>query len=70
MKKVAIICANGLGDGLIYMVLAHNLQKAGYSVTTFSSPLVGLKEWFPSKMIDLSPNLIIYTRDSLLLIKS
>jgi heptosyltransferase-3 len=51
MKKVAIVCAPGLGDGLIFMVLSHNFFLSGYEVTTFSNPLVELKNFFPEHTI-------------------
>lgn len=55
MKKVAIVCAKGIGDGLIYMVLSHNFLLSGYDVTTFSSALVEFKTWFPGHNIEPFP---------------
>lgn len=49
--SVAVICANGLGDGIISMVFAHNLEQQGYVVTTFSNYLTQLTAWFPGKTI-------------------
>jgi len=46
-KKVGLIPANGLGDGVLWAVLANNLNQAGYESVLFSSPLMGLKKWFP-----------------------
>ena len=37
MKKAAIICAQGLGDGLLMMIVAHQLKRAGYQSTVFHS---------------------------------
>ena len=45
--KFAIVCARGLGDALISMVLAHNLKLANNRVSIFSSILCELKNWFP-----------------------
>jgi heptosyltransferase III len=45
--KFAIVCARGLGDALLSMILAHNLKLSGKQVTTFSSILCELKDWFP-----------------------
>jgi ADP-heptose:LPS heptosyltransferase len=49
--KVGLVCARGLGDALLFMILAHNLTLSGKKVTLFSSILCELKEWFPSVTI-------------------
>lgn len=33
--KVAILCANGLGDGLLMMIIAKNFSKRGHDITMF-----------------------------------
>lgn len=43
-----MVCAAGLGDALLSLILSHNLQLSGYKVTTFSSALGELKGWFPT----------------------
>lgn len=35
MKQAAILCASGIGDGLLMMIAAHHLKKAGYVPTIF-----------------------------------
>lgn len=35
MKKAAVLCAQGIGDGLLMMIAASNLKKEGYAVTVF-----------------------------------
>ncbi len=50
-ERVAVVCARGLGDGLLSMILSHNLALSGVDVTTFSSILCELKEWFPGQRI-------------------
>ena len=35
MKKVAIICAQGLGDALLMMIVAHQFKCSGYKPTVF-----------------------------------
>lgn len=35
MKRVAVICAKGLGDALVMMIVAHNMRKANHHVTLF-----------------------------------
>lgn len=51
MKCVAVICARGLGDALLSMILSHNLSLSNVQVTTFSSVLYELREWFPSQTL-------------------
>lgn len=58
--KVAIVCANGLGDGLIFMVLSHNFALSGHETTIFSNALCGLKRWFPHQKILPFPSLEKY----------
>jgi len=49
----AVVAARGLGDGLLSMILTHNLCRAGHTVTCFSTPLCQLRAWFPGH--DLQP---------------
>lgn len=49
--RVALVAAQGIGDGLILMVLAHHLTQLGHKVTLLSTPLVQLRGWFPGKEI-------------------
>ncbi len=55
-RIVSIVCARGLGDALISMILAHNLTLSGCQVTTFSSILYQLRDWFPQSAILPFPN--------------
>jgi heptosyltransferase-3 len=57
VKKIAIVSALGLGDGLLSMVIAHNLQQHDYAVTVFNNHLVQLQSWFPRKNIKAYPEL-------------
>lgn len=43
----AVICANGLGDGLLMMILVQALQKQGKSVTVYHDKYLLLQEIFP-----------------------
>lgn len=47
MKRCAVFSCLGLGDGLIALVLANNLQLNGFPVTTFHPFLNQLQQWFP-----------------------
>lgn len=46
-KKVAIICATGIGDGLIMMTAAAYLQAQAYLVTIFHDKFAALSKLFP-----------------------
>ena len=48
MKKAGIICASGIGDGIIMMIAVHHLEKKGYSVTLFHNRMHELKPFFPN----------------------
>lgn len=48
IKKVAIICANGIGDGLIMMTAAAYLQAQNYLVTIFHDKFATLSKLFPA----------------------
>jgi heptosyltransferase-3 len=43
--KIAVVCAPGLGDALIFHIASHHLAFAGHEVTTFSPHRFG--RWLP-----------------------
>ena len=45
--KNALFSCQGLGDGLLALIIAHNLQRAGDITTTFHPFLQGMQPWFP-----------------------
>jgi len=45
--KAGVFCHNGLGDGIVSLVLPNNLQLNGWSVDTYQNTLVGMQTWFP-----------------------
>jgi heptosyltransferase-3 len=47
MKRIAIICASGIGDALLMQISAAALQKLGYETVTYSKHLLQLTSWFP-----------------------
>lgn len=47
MSNIAILCAQGLGDALLMMIAAHNLQKAGYKITFYHKDPKTLQVLFP-----------------------
>lgn len=46
--NIGIISASGLGDALLFAVLANQLQHAGHRVTLYSNLLAQLAPWFPT----------------------
>lgn len=57
LDKVAIIPSIGLGDGLMMMVASHRLYCHGYNVTTFSSAMIELHQWFSPHTFKARPQL-------------
>ena len=51
--NAAIFASDGLGDGLIQLVLAKNLSDAGYEVTFFNDHVAELNDYLPD--IDARP---------------
>lgn len=55
-SKIAVVCAQGMGDGLIMHIASHNLTQAGTAVTTFSDHLEGFKKWVPGFQFAKQPH--------------
>jgi heptosyltransferase III len=47
-EKIALITSFGLGDSLIFLIIANNLQRNGYEVTCYSNMLVQMQSWIPN----------------------
>lgn len=45
---IALVPSMGLGDSLIYLIVASNLACAGYRVTVLSNHLAHLADWLPN----------------------
>lgn len=45
--RIAVVPSMGLGDSLIYLVIASNLARAGYQVTMLSNHLAHFAAWLP-----------------------
>lgn len=61
--KIAVFSCLGLGDGLLALILSHNLHLAGHATTTFHPFLSELQAWFPHLPIrPFPPNLAEYDR--------
>lgn len=46
--RVAVVPSLGLGDSLIYLIVANNLARAGYRVTLLSNHLAHFAQWLPN----------------------
>lgn len=46
--KAAVICSQGMGDGLLMMIASQCLFSKGYTVTTYQDSLPQLNRWFPN----------------------
>ncbi|MCP5491540.1 MAG: hypothetical protein H7A40_00670 [Chlamydiales bacterium] len=47
-KQAGVICASGLGDGLLMMIAAERLTEAGYHTRIFTDEYQSLSSLFPS----------------------
>lgn len=56
IKTIALVASPNLGDALVSMIIAHNLRRNGFRVTTFSNFLTALKAYFPEEDIQPFPD--------------
>lgn len=45
--KAAVFCHNGLGDGVVSLVLSNNLHLNGWHVETYQNMIGTMQSWFP-----------------------
>ncbi|MBF8264046.1 MAG: hypothetical protein HW387_1711 [Parachlamydiales bacterium] len=45
--RAAVFCHNGLGDGVISLVLSNNLHLNGWHVDTYQNFIGSMQKWFP-----------------------
>lgn len=45
LRKIAVVTAAGIGDGLILHIASHNLRESGWEVTTFNDHLASFGKW-------------------------
>ena len=45
--RAGVFCHNGLGDGIVSLVLSNNLQLNGWSVDTYQNTMGSMQPWFP-----------------------
>lgn len=48
--KFAVVPSAGIGDGLLFQIVARHLRSLGHEVTSFSTPLLSLSSWFPDTL--------------------
>jgi ADP-heptose:LPS heptosyltransferase len=53
--RLAIVCASGIGDALIFHTLVPSLQKSGWETTIFSNHLASFGSWLPPNL-SLAPS--------------
>lgn len=45
--KAGVFCHNGLGDGVVSLVLSNNLQLNGWRVDTYQNTIGSMQSWIP-----------------------
>ncbi len=45
--KLAVVCASGIGDALIFQLVTHAATLRGWDATTFSNSLASFGRWLP-----------------------
>ena len=45
--KIAVVASFGLGDGMIFLIIANNLQRNGYDVTFYNNFTAQMQDWLP-----------------------
>ena len=53
--RIALVAFNSLGDGLLYLLIAHNLRLNGFRVSYFGNIAHQLKQWLPELEIHPYP---------------
>ena len=54
--KLALVSFDSLGDGLIYLMIANNLQRNGFDVTCYGNVAHQMRHWLPSLKIRPYPH--------------
>ena len=52
-SHIALVPSYGLGDGLLWLILAENLRRNGLRVTFYHDHINQLKDWLPN--IEVKP---------------
>ncbi|MDR1996643.1 glycosyltransferase family 9 protein [Azonexus sp.] len=51
--RIALVSFDSLGDGLIYLMIANNLQRNGFGVTCYGNVAYQMRAWLPD--LDIQP---------------
>ena len=54
--KLAVVCASGIGDALIFHLVSHAASLKGWEATTFSNHIAGFGKWL-SPLARVAPQL-------------
>ena len=54
--KAGIFCPNGLGDGVVFFTLPHNLQLNGWEVEIYQNTMGAMQSWFPQLKVKTYPS--------------
>ncbi|MBI3508911.1 MAG: hypothetical protein HY069_04690 [Chlamydiia bacterium] len=55
--RAAVFCHNGLGDGVITLVLSQNLHLNGWKVHTYQNTIGSMQNWFPHLPVTSYPKI-------------
>jgi hypothetical protein len=58
--RIALVSFDSLGDSLIYLMMADNLQRNGFNVTHYGDVAYQMRDWLPQ--LDIRPYPIPYDR--------
>lgn len=56
-KKIALFSAPGMGDGLLWLVIAHNLALNGFDITLYNDPIADLQSWIKQVIVKKNPEM-------------
>ncbi|MCK4608064.1 MAG: hypothetical protein KAT71_01170 [Gammaproteobacteria bacterium] len=54
-RSIALIPAPKLGDGILFLIIANNLQRNGYKVTYYNDFIADLQDWLPNITVNPFP---------------
>ena len=63
-KSAVVFCSKGLGDGLLFLTVAHNLYINGYRPVVYHDSLVEMQSWFPEVTFYKYPQSVDSVKDN------
>lgn len=61
--KIALVSSIGIGDGIMFLLMARNLEANGFKVCLYSSYMYQLREWLPGLEVKALPAADEYLRE-------